>query len=142
MRKQNGGYTSYPMMACTLAGEGAILNVRFRARTRHSRSPGTSYRWSREGHPPGQVQAATTRASQVPSWLALLDGGVECDHQESDPSERQGKWVIGAQGFFILSCQFEAQSEVQIQTVSEGRGRPPGARGGAGFRLAVSGAGN
>ena len=33
----------------------------------------------------------------------ILDGCVDCDHQESDPGERQSKWVIGAQVFFILS---------------------------------------
>ena len=58
--------------------------------------------------------------------VTILDGGVECDHQESDPGERQSKWVIGAQVFFILREHFETQAVVQIRWRAAERSRPPG----------------
>jgi hypothetical protein len=34
--------------------------------------------------------------------MAILDGRVDLDKQEADPSGWHGRLVIGAQGFFIL----------------------------------------
>lgn len=63
---------------------------------------GASYRWTHEGYPPGYAQVATTRASQVPSRVAFLNGGVIVINKNPIRAGDTASWKSVLKDFFAL----------------------------------------